>query len=62
MKIDDDELTKMFEGIIQKEYLAGRMDYMGSMMISQQDRTKDSKDKQPVQADLHKSADSRESG
>jgi len=61
VKIDDDGLMSMFKGIILKEYPADHTDCTDVEVISQQDRAKDSKEKQPVQVDLQKSEDSRES-
>lgn len=61
VKIDDDGLLKMFKCIIPKEYLVDHTDYMDVVLISQQDRTKDSEDKLQVQANLQKLVDSRES-
>ena len=52
----------MFKGIIPKEYLADGTDCMDAKVISQQDRKKDSEDKQPFLTDLQNSADSREFG
>lgn len=62
VKTDDDGLLKMFEGIIPKEYLTYRTVCMDDVMITQQDRAKDSEDKQLVQVDLQKLVDSLESG
>ena len=62
VETSDDERPKMFEGIISKEYPTDHMDGIDVAVISQQDRTKDSEDKQLVKANLQRSADSRESG
>jgi len=45
VKTNDDEITKMFEGIIPKEYSTNCMESTDNVVISQQDRTKDSKEK-----------------
>ena len=62
METNDDRQPKMFEEIIQKEYQVDRTDCTDAVVISQQDRTKDSEGKQPVLVDLQESMDSWEFG